>query len=191
VVSISDDKTTSEDKSYLDDYTEPSKQLIKEILFNAYESEWQRTHDIEHKASSIIGFVGIIFTLTIASLSTILVGADEITRDKVFYSSIYSPIGIFLILLLMALSIYCGIRATYVKSWEVPLANKFLEYCKEETKTEKQLLEAILDDYVDNTTDNSKTNDKMAEYLKVSFILFLVSLACLIGFIMYIICSFK
>lgn len=190
VISIPDDTTDDEDKSYLDGHTKPSIQIIKEMLFNAYEAEWQRTHDIEHKASTIIGFVGIIFSLTIATLSTILVYTDETTRNKIFFSSIFSPIGIFLILSFMALSIFCGILTISVKEWKYPSANKFLEHCKE-VDDESDILETVFENYKQNTVTNSNLNDKIAKYLKASHNLFLASLISLIIFILFIINSFN
>jgi hypothetical protein len=189
VVSISED-SDNDNACYLDNYSDSSKQAIKDMLISIYETEWQRTHDIEHKASSIIGFVGIIFTLTIASLSTILVEADEITRDKIFYSSIYSPIAIFLLLSFMALSIIFGILAINVKKWHVPFADKFLTYCKK-IKTGDELLEAICNDYVGYTIANKATNDKTVKYLRLSLNLFAVSIVVLVIFTLVVINSFK
>lgn len=190
MILIPEDNTDDEDKCYLDGYSDSSKQLIKELLFNAYENEWQRTRDIEQKASSLIGFVGIIFTLTIASLLTIFVDADESTKDNILFSSAYSEIGIFLILLLMFLSILFGIRTIYLDSWGVLDAGKLLNYCREETQTENEFLEMTFDVYASNTADNNKTNNKLAKYLRISFIFFVVSLMSSIILTMFAINSF-
>jgi magnesium-transporting ATPase (P-type) len=125
------------------------------MVLYAYEAEWQRTHDIEHKASSSIGFVGVIFSLTIVTLSTILVSTDEVARDKIFFSSIFSLIGILVILAFMIVSVYFGIMALSVKEWKFPIADKFLEYCKNEPKEDEELLEAIFANYENNILENS------------------------------------
>ncbi len=90
--------------------------IINDSVIEMYKIEWQRTHDIENKATGVIGFVGIIFSLTIASLSTIISSADEITKEKIF-SATFLLILIFLILVFMMLSILCGIVALSVKDW--------------------------------------------------------------------------
>jgi ABC-type antimicrobial peptide transport system permease subunit len=190
VVSIPEDNPNSKDKSYLDDYSDSSKQLIKEMLFNAYDTEWQRTRDIEQKASSSIGFVGIILTLTIATLSTILVNSKDITREQIFFSSIFSSIGIALILFLMGLSIYYGVKTISVKNWKFPSASKLLDHCKEK-KTDDEILEIMFENYTKIITLNSNLNDEISKYLRYSHYLFMASLASLIVFILMIIDSFS
>ena len=95
-----------------------------------------------------MGFVGVIFSLTIITLSSIIVSTDEVTRTKILFSSIYSPIGIFIILSLMFLSIFFGIKALSVKEWWFLFVDKFLDYCKSEIESSDDLLKTILDEYV-------------------------------------------
>ncbi|PQV42722.1 hypothetical protein [Methanohalophilus euhalobius] len=161
------------------------------MVFDAYKAEWQRTHDIENKASNTIGFVGVIFSLTVVTLSTVLVYTDEITRTKIFFSSIYSPIGIFLILLFMILSIFFGIMALSVKEWSFPLAEDFLDHCKAQERAEVQLLEDIFSDYVRNINNNDELNDKIALYLRVSHISFLLSVIIVTIYFFFIIDAFN
>jgi len=133
-----------------------------------------------------VGFVGVIFSLTIITLSTIIVSTDEVTRTKILFSSIYSPIMIFSILSLMFLSIYFGIKVLSVKEWWFLIADKFIEHCKNEIKSRDDLLKVIIDDYVNGTKTNDENNTKMASDLKISHIFFLLSLFIVIIYFFYI-----
>ena len=139
-----------------------------------------------------MGFVGVIFSLTIMALSSIIVSTDEVTRTKILFSSIYSPLMIFIILSLMFLSAFFGIAALSVKEWHFLLANKFLKHCKSEIessddlpKTSDDLLKTILDEYVDVTQKNAVNNAKIALYLKTSHIFFLSGLFGVIIYFIY------
>ena len=133
-----------------------------------------------------MGFVGVIFSLTIITLSSIIVSTDEVTRTKILFSSIYSPIGIFIILSLMFLSIFFGIKALSVKEWWFLFVDKFLDYCKSEIESSDDLLKTILDEYVDGTKTNDVLNNKIALYLKLSHGFFLSSIFIVILYFIYI-----
>ncbi len=47
----------------MDEETEKRDQLIYELITDRFRLEWQRTNDLDGKASGIIGFVGIIVSL--------------------------------------------------------------------------------------------------------------------------------
>ena len=40
--------------------------IIHDSINTMHQIEWQRTRDIESKATGIVGFVGVVFSLTIA-----------------------------------------------------------------------------------------------------------------------------
>ena len=126
------------------------------------------------------------------ALSSIIVSTDEVTRTKILFSSIYSPLMIFIILLLMFLSAFFGIGALSVKKWHFVLANKFLKHCKSEiessddlSKTNDDLLKTIIDEYVDVTQKNADNNAKIASYLKISHRFFLSGLFGVIIYFIY------
>lgn len=163
------------------------KQLIHDTVINAYEIEWQRTHDIENKATGIVGFVGIIFSLTVATLSSLLTSEDGNIRIKIFSDFAISYLIIFIILTLMIFSIILGIKALNVKKWWFLLSDKFVEYCNRSKVTKEVILEKIIDEMTKGTKANSNKNDKIANYLKWSYTLFIASAILLALYIMYLI----
>jgi len=176
----------NEDCNFLQNYDDKSKQLILNTVLKAHDIEWQRTRDIENKASNTVGFVGVIFSLTIMTLSSIIVSTDEVTRTKILFSSIYSPITIFTILSLMFLSVFFGLKALSVKEWWFLLVEEFLKKCKSETKSSDDLLKMMLEGYENGTNINDGVNTKIASYLKNAHILFLLSLIIVIIYFIYI-----
>jgi len=163
------------------------KQLIYDTIINAYKTEWQRTHDIENKATGIVGFVGIILSLTVATLSSLLVSENEIVREKIFSGNVFSNLIIFSILTLMIFSIFLGIKALNVKEWWFLFADKFIEYCNNNDVTKKIILDKITTDIAKGTKINSDINDKIANYLAWSYKLFLASAIILAFYILYLI----
>lgn len=181
-------KTNSdnEDCNFLQNYDDESKRLVLDTVLKAHDIEWQRTRDIENKASNTVGFVGVIFSLTIMTLSSIIVSTDEVTRTKLLFSSIYSPIMIVIILSLMFFSIFCGLKALSVKEWWFLFIDEFLKKCKSETKSSDDLLKMMLEGYEDGTKINDGLNTKIASYLKLAHIFFLLSLIIVIIYFIYI-----
>lgn len=186
----SDTNSTEITNSNTNDSNTELAEIISKFVVEMYQTEWQRTHDIENKATGIVGFVGIIFSLTIGSLATIIASADEATKEKIFSSSIFSPI-LLLILSLMILSIFCGIMALNVKEWWFLIADKFLKYCnktQEKNELTKEILYSTISEKVSQgIISNSTTNKKIASYLKWSYILFLMSICLLVFYIIFII----
>lgn len=165
--------------------TEVTK-IICDYILDMYQIEWQRTHDIENKATGIVGFVGVIFSLTIASLFTIISSVDEVTKEKMFSSSLFLPLLIFFILAFMTLSIFCGIMALNVKIWWFLIADKFLNYCAKNKPTKEEIYTKIADQVTEGIIFNRNNNEKIANYLKCSYILFLSSIVLLVVYSVYI-----
>ena len=170
------DKNDSCDKSSLFEYENESKNMLLDVVLRAYDTEWQRTHDIENKASSTVGFVGVIFSLTIVTLSSILVSVEGSTRIENIFNSFYSIVIIFVILFLMTFSIYFGIRALSVKGWWFLYADKYYESCKDSIKSRDEIILELLDEFVHGIKTNNDLNDRIALNVKVSHSLFLLSI---------------
>ena len=181
-------KTSSvnNDRNIFQNYDIESKQLILSTVLKAYDVECQRTRDIENKAINTVGFVGVIFSLTIMTLSSIITSTDEVTRTKILFSSICSPIMIFIILLFMFLSILFGLYVLFVKNWWFLLVDNFLNECNNEDKSGDELVKMMLDGYEEGIKQNDGTNTKIASYLKNAQILFLLSLIIVIIYFIYI-----
>ena len=179
-------KSNGDDWDFIQYCDMESQRLILDTVLKAHDIEWQRTRDIENKASNTVGFVGIIFSLTIMTLSSIIVSTDEVTRTKILFSSIYSPIMIFTVLSLMFLSVFFGLKALSVKEWWFILVDEFLKKCKSEAKSSDELLKMMLEGYENGTKINDGVNTKIASYLKSAHILFLLSLIIIIIYFTYI-----
>jgi hypothetical protein len=170
---------------------EDLSEIINKCVLEMYQMEWQRTHDIENKATGIVCFVGVIFSLTIGSLGTIIASTDELTRKEVFSSSIFSPIILFMILIFMILSVFCGIMALSVKKWWFLIADKFCNYFNEAQKknelTKEKIYTTISEKVTEGIIYNRTNNEKIANYLKWSYILFLLSIVLLVFYFMYVV----
>lgn len=159
------------------------------ILSNAYDYEWQRTRDIESKACNSVGFTGIIFTLIIGTLSSFLVTIDETIKEKILFSSIYTIIAVFLIIVLMVLSMFFGIMALTVKNWKYPSAEKFRNMYKtssEASTLKQELIGSMNLTYSDCIDVNEKLNNKIASYVKNSHVCFLLSIILIAVYFLYI-----
>ncbi len=183
----SDNTEKNERKNTQDSVDTDCAQIIHDTVVNAYQIEWQRTHDIENKATGIVGFVGIIFSLTVATISSLIISTNENTKAKIFSESVFPYLIIFIILVLMISSIFLGIKALNVKKWWFLFADKFLEYCNNNEVTKKIVLEKITDDVAEGAKINSEQNDKIANYLKCSYTLFLISIIILASYLIYVI----
>ncbi|MDR7664710.1 hypothetical protein RG963_02680 [Methanosarcina sp. Z-7115] len=102
-------------------------------------TEWQKTRDIENKATGIVGFVGVIFSLTVASLSTLIASADAVTKEKIF-SATFLLILILLILVFFTSSILCGLIALNVRDWWFLRADDFTKYCTDNKQQKRKCI---------------------------------------------------
>lgn len=164
--------------------------IIHDSVIDMYKVEWQKTHDIENKATGVVGFVGIILSLTVASLSTIISSVDEVTKDKIF-SATFLLILIFLILVFMTLSILCGIVALSVKDWWFLRVDDFINYCNERKRTKKQIYKSLIEETKGITVKNREQNRQMANWLKWSYILFMASIFVLIVYFILLLSILK
>lgn len=177
----------SESKNY--DTNDESRQLMNTILSNAYESEWQRTRDIESKACNSVGFTGIIFTLIIGTLFSFLVSTDASIKERVLFSSIFSIIAIFLIMVLMVMSMVYGIMALTVKNWDYLSAKQFMDMYKQSSNAstlKHDLLGSMNLSYIDCIGKNETRNTKISSYVKNSHICFLLSIILIAVYFLYL-----
>lgn len=164
---------------------EPTKEIYDTVR-EAYNFEWQRTRDIENKATNVVGFTGVIFSLTIASLVSIISSDNKGMKEQIF-SLRYSHFLIFMILALMTSSIICGIMVVTVKHWWTLIVDKYLERCSDGKKTQREVQKFTIRTYKKCANMNSKNNEKIANLLRMSHYLFLSSIILLLIYIMYII----
>lgn len=139
-----------------------------------------------------MGFVGVIFSLTIVTLSSLITSIDIVSELGIFLSSIYSLIAVFFILLFMVLSVIFGIGALSVKGWWFLLADadKFHNYYTKKLRSMDEIHEQIYNNCLTGIKNNSDLNDKIAFYLKISYLLFIFSIISIAFSFIYILYYF-
>jgi len=163
--------------------------IIHDSIVSMHQIEWQRTRDIESKATGIVGFVGVIFSLTIASLATLISTADEPVRLKILSDvHLYTYI---LILGLMVSSIFCGIIALNVKNWRYITADMFIEYCNEEKIKRKDIIIKLIKSNTQTILKNCRLNNQIALWLKWSYYLFMISVIILLHYFIQLLYIFR
>ena len=155
----------------MDEETEKRDQLIYELIADRFRLEWQRTNDLDGKASSVIGFVGIILSLE-AGLGGFLL--KEISRTSECYALLCFLFLLGIIFLMC--SILCGLKVYYVKVWKVVPDPEHLieEYAKKEDRSRIDILRIVSKEIADSIKHNEETNNEKVKFIKCSFI-FLVS----------------
>lgn len=145
--------------------------LIYEIMVNRYKSEFERTYQIERKATNIVGFVGIIFSLV--SIAGIFL-LEQTFLGNVFIDSILYYL---LSLIALILSIIFGLMVLYVKMRAiVPNPNIFKEYFIDKNIGTSDILRKISNDLVVAVNNNKKANDRNINLLIFSYITFIVGI---------------
>lgn len=163
--------------------------IIHDSITTMHQIEWQRTRDIESKATGIVGFVGVVFSLTIASLATIISASDDLTREKILSDiNLYTYI---LILVLMILSIAFGILALTVKNWKYIAADGFIDFCNEEKKTINEIFIKLIKSNTKTICDNCEQNNQIADWLRWSYFLFIMSVIILLYYVVKLLYIFR
>lgn len=174
----------------IDQSDEECEKLIYESVVDMCNTEWQKTRDIENKATGIVGFVGVIFSLTVASLSTLIASADDATKEKIF-SDTFLLILIFLILVFFTSSILCGLMALNVRDWWFLKADEFTKYCAENKPAKKEMYKKMTEDITSNIVKNRDQNEQIAKWLNRSYLLFMISVFALIVYFILLLSILK
>ncbi len=159
--------------------TEKRDEFIYELIADRFRLEWQRTNDLDGKASGIIGFVGIIVSLQ-AGLGSFLL--KEIPKTCDFYIHLCA---LFLsgIIFLMC-SILCGLKAYYVKTWKVvPDPEHLIEEYAKKDRSRIDILRIVSAEIFDAVTKNKETNDEKAKFIKYGFALLILGILMVIIFV--------
>lgn len=172
------------------DISDECEEIIYTSVVDMYNIEWGKTHDIENKATGIVGFVGVVFGLIIASISAIMSAVDPTTKEKIF-SSVGLLYFLGFILLLLTASILYGIKALTVKDWSFLEADKFEKYCKYIKPNKNQLYKKMTSQIINNIIENREQNRKIASYLKVSYILFMLSIGLLLVYFVWFLITIR
>ena len=161
------------------DEIEQRDQLIYDAINNRFSLERQRTNNLDQKASSIIGFVGIMVSLQVG-LGGLLI--KEIPK----YNNFYVLFSVFFVsgILSLICSIICGLKAYHVKKWKLVPDTEYLikEYAKKD-KSRTDILRILSAEISDSIKHNGEINDKKAKFIEYSSIFLVLGIALTFIFI--------
>ncbi len=159
--------------------TEKRDEFIYELISDRFHLEWARTHDLDGKASSVIGFVGIILSLE-AGLGGFLLKEISGTSECYALLCILFLLG----LLFLVCSILCGLRAYDVKTWKVvPSAEYLIEEYAKKDRSKSDILRLVSAEISAAVAKNAATNDKKVGFIRQGFIFFVFGIGMTILFI--------
>lgn len=159
--------------------TEKRDEFIYELIADRFRLEWARTNNLDGKASSVIGFVGIILSLE-AGLGGFLL--KEISRTSECYALLCF---LFLLgLLFLMCSILCGLRAYNVKTWSVvPDTEHLIEEYAKKDRSKSDILRLVSAEISAAVVKNAATNDEKVGFIRQGFIFFVLGIGMTILFI--------
>jgi len=160
--------------------TEKRDEFIYELIADRFRLEWQRTNNLDGKASSVIGFVGIILSLE-AGLGGFLL--KEISKTSECYVLLCFLFLLGLVFLMY--SILCGLKAYGVKTWSVVPDPDYLieEYAKNKDRSRTEILKKVSREISESAKENSVTNEEKAKFIKYAFTFFVLGIGMTILFI--------
>lgn len=156
--------------------------MIFDLITSRHQREFERSNILDKKASQIIGFVGIIFSLFVGFYAFLIKELAGNEKVLFFYSNwrIILVIGIFS----LALSILCSLKTMHVKRFfDVPATDVLInEYAKAE-KDIPTILRDVGTEISNAVIDNQKINDYKADFMKYSVISFAFGMFLIMVFI--------
>jgi hypothetical protein len=149
-----------------EEYKAKYNPVVYELLKERFSSEFSRINTLDQKANNTIGFVGIIFSFVSAIGGFLL---KDVSRSSNFFA-LYS----FLFLLgviLLALSMLCGLEASWVKDYETfpdfhGEPGRFLNNLQ--YKNKEITIDAFVEIYSTLIKNNKKIINEKADFIKIS-----------------------
>jgi hypothetical protein len=145
--------------------------LIYDIIVNRFGQEWKRTNDLDSKASNVMGFAGLLATLS----GGITAGITEILPEMHYKSLFMIPLVIFV------LSAVFGLSAYWLTSFSAIDPEAMIrEYAD---KPETVVLRAFVATISILTMDNFKRNQRKVRLLYVAFVFLVLAIVLFFGII--------
>ena len=152
---------------------EERDELIYKIVVDRYDLEWKRTNDLDSKASSVIGFSGLLATLT--------AGITELLPESYFKFLLYIPLVVFVI------SAIFGLRSYWIMEWEATDPEALIQRYSNRTKVE------VLRTFVATTSEmtmlNFVNNQRKVKWIYRAFVLLILAIVLFLAFSIVIVMS--
>lgn len=153
--------------------------LIYDIAIDKYKFEWERFAQIENKATTTFGFIGVIFSLEITTGLYILDNAQN--------GYILNQLSLFFFassLVFLFISIIFGLNSFWMKKWMVvPNIKYFMDNYVYVDKNSTEMIRNLYNIYEEAITHNFKNNEDKAANLELSLKYFAVGISLLLLFI--------
>jgi len=134
--------------------------LIYEIIVDRFEQEKKRANDLDSKANSVIGFAGILTTLT--------VGISELPPETQYKNLFLVPMTIFIF------SAIFGLFAYWLTSYSAINPESLIrEYAN---RTETEVLRTFVATTSVLTMDNFQRNQRKVVWLYTAFVLLVLAI---------------
>jgi hypothetical protein len=134
--------------------------LIYKIIVDRYNLEWKRTNDLDSKASSVMGFAGILATLT--------AGITEFFPQAHYEWLFLIPLTLFIF------SAILGLLAYWITSFEAINPDALIKGYKDKTKTD--ILIAFTATTSKHTMRNYSLNQRKVWRIYGAFILLVLAI---------------
>jgi len=156
--------------------------LIFDLISGRNAAEFDRSNNLDSKASSIIGFVGIIIGL----LATLISFIFNLLPSNSSLSAYYSNFRFFLFagIFFLAVSILLSLIAYSVKPYQiVPETNHLIEEYAKKGRSICDILRITSRGMSDAIKQNKETDDDKAKWVRYSLIFFGVGMGLVILFV--------
>jgi hypothetical protein len=149
--------------------------FIYEVVTDKYKFEWERFSQIEKKATTTLGSIGVIFSLETTTGFYILKNIQDGYKVDVFSVMSFS---LSLIFLLMAVAF--GLSSFWMKEWRsVPDIKYFMSKYVNECKNSTEIIRSLYSTYEDAIDHNHKNNEEKIDTLKYSLRYFAIGILLL------------
>ncbi|MFA4859250.1 hypothetical protein [Methanoregula sp.] len=168
------------------DYSEAREKerdrLIFELIVNRNGAEFQRSTNLDNKASNLIGFVGIIIGLLGTTISFIF---DKIYKDPKIFLYYTNFRAILLIgIIFLTVSIICSLIAFFIKQYEiVPETDHLIKNYAKKDENYLTVLRIVAQEMSNTIVKNKDIDDDKAKWIKYSQIAFGAGMGLIIVFI--------
>ncbi|MDY9923684.1 hypothetical protein [Methanobacterium sp.] len=158
--------------------------LVLDLVSERFKVEWDLGSELDGKASSLAGFVGIIISLQVG-FGTILI--DKIPKTNPYH--VYLYLFYFLGIIFLICSILFAFRAYYLKEYSVaPNPEKLIEMA-EKGESQNGIVRKISVDMKIATFNNEQVNNSKASNIIRGFIFLVLGIATMLMFAFSVIFS--